>query len=154
MTANQDQILCVFQEHFPFDCVSNDFNCEYFSCGGSEYKIIVDCSPTDTFHRSEENFLARNILENKGVLPTDKDSTVLVLGCPSFGLPGVAALQLGYKNTTFVAQDAQRVQDIVWPSVFLNCVEQMSLTRCFSVPAKEERGWLSLAADTVADASG
>ena len=49
-----------------------------------------------------ESALALDLIDNN-VLPADKDSILLVLGCPCFGLPGVAALQLGYKNTTFVS---------------------------------------------------
>ena len=143
----------MYMEHFPFASTEVDINYKVLACGNQSFKV-VDSNNSDLNTTKIEVDLAKYIFENKEILPVEKDSTVLVLGCPCFGLPGVVALQQGYKNTTFVAQDAQRVQDIIWPSVFLNCVEQMSLTRCFSVPAKEERGWLSLAADSVADASG
>ena len=130
----ESNLLCI--EQFPFESCDNDIEHHTLTCGGHSFQAVAGNWPDDHCIITE-TALAVYLLDNN-VLPTDKDSTVLVLGCPSFGLPGVASLKLRYKNTTFVAQDAQKVQDIIWPSVFLNCVRQMSLTRCFSAAVE---GW-------------
>ena len=143
----------MYMEHFPFASTEVDINYKVLACGNQSFKV-VDSNNSDLNTTKIEVDLARYIFENEEILPVEKDSTVLVLGCPSFGLPGVAALQLGYKNATFVAQDAHKVQDIIWPSVFLNSTNTMGSTRCFSVPTISETEWNKLAADTVAVASG
>ena len=138
----ESNLLCI--EQFPFESCNNDIEHHTLTCGGHNFQVVAGNWPDDHCIITE-TALALYLLDNN-VLPADKNSKLLMLGCPSFGLPGVAALQLGYKNTTFLAQDAQRVQDIIWPSVFLNCVEQMSLTRCFSAAVDGWKAKLDLCA--------
>lgn len=52
------------------------------------------------------------------LLPS-KDCHVLELGC-GHGFPGIAAMQMGYRNITFLDLNLEVVSDVTWPNIIIN----------------------------------
>lgn len=71
------------------------------------------------------------LLQKQFSLPDVSTCRVIELGC-GHGFPGVAALKLGCKRVVFSDLNAEVINAVTWPNVFLNCRDIMDRVECYS----------------------
>lgn len=62
------------------------------------------------------------------LLPPEREtSRVIELGC-GFGLPGICALNMGYRNVVFSDFNKDVIENSTWPAILLNCNADTAIT--------------------------
>ena len=151
LTASIDQTVATsnVKQHFPLEMFENGGDIVYIptTIGMFSYKIAVIPENEDAIDKTSDIIpgvyeggnkvwecsidLTTLLREQKYNLPQPDISSVIELGC-GHGFPGIAALQLGYKHVVFSDLNAEVVDSVTWPNIFLNCSDDMSRSVCYS----------------------